>query len=405
MLGVMSFVRVVRRSAFRLGIGLLGLYPGAVRADTTTNFYQVPAALIAGRAGTLIRAEPLAPPAGAAVAYRILYRSRDVDGRPIAVSGVVAAPPAAKFRRPVVTWGHGTSGIAPGCAPSRFPGHDFGSIGGLGTLLADGDIVVATDYQGLGAGKVHPYLVGPSEAHAMIDAVRAARALPGLDAGRRFASWGFSEGGQAALFTRALARSYAPELRFEGAAAVSAPTELRRLLAHDIGSPAGEVVASSAAWSWSHAYDLPIGQVVRLQALPALEHLATLCSLDLPERLGLGLATFAYGRDGFLRRQAENRPDWARVIARNSVPAQPGTPVFLAQGGGDALVSPSTTRDFAHRLCRDGVALDYDPIPFASHGGAEASSVEAATRWLAGRLSGARAPTDCASLGGRPQPL
>ena len=44
--------------------------------------------------------------------------------------------------------------------------------------LADGDVVVATDYQGLGAGRMHPYLVGASEAHAMIDAVRAARHLP-----------------------------------------------------------------------------------------------------------------------------------------------------------------------------------------------------------------------------------
>lgn len=240
----------------------------------------------------------------------------------------------------------------------------------------------------------------------MIDAVRAARALPGVKAGRHFASWGFSEGGQASLFTGALARSYAPELRFEGAAAVSAPTELRRLLANDLGTPAGEVVASYAAWSWSRTYHLPLGAVVRPDAVPELAHIASLCSLDAPERLALGLSTFAYGGAGLLRLDegdhGQGLPDsgpWARLIARNSRPAPRGVPVFLAQGADDSLVAPATTRDYARGLCRDGVKLDYEEIPFASHGGAELASTGAATRWLAARLDGGRAPSDCAGLG------
>lgn len=396
--GMTTFLNRKALPAICAGATLLMLCAGAARADDSAAFYQVSPAMLGGRPGTLIKAEPVTPPPGAAVAYRILYRSRSVDGAPVAVSGVVASPPAGEGRDPVVTWGHGTSGIAPGCAPSRFPRRAFGSISGLQALLADGDIVVATDYQGLGAGKVHPYLVGASAAHAMIDAVRAARALPGLRAGRRFASWGFSEGGQAALFTGALARSYAPELRFEGAAAVSAPTELRRLLRNDAGTPAGEVVASFAAWSWSQTYHVPIGEVVRPPALPALEHIATLCSLDAPERLTLGLSTLAFAGTGVLRHDAEDRPDWRRLIAANSRPTPRGVPVFLAQGGDDALVAPATTRDYARRLCRDGVALDYQQIPFASHGGAEIASAGAATSWLAARLAGRRPPTDCAGL-------
>ncbi|CAA0109082.1 putative inactive lipase [Starkeya nomas] len=397
---VMAYLRDRAVPALCGGALLLSSWSGAVHAADPADFYAVPEASLAGRPGTLIRAEPVPAPAGAAVAYRILYRSRGADGRPVAVSGVVAAPPEGTAREPVVTWGHGTSGIAPGCAPSRFPRHAFESIGGLHDLLADGDIVVATDYQGLGAGHVHPYLVGASEAHAMIDAVRAARQLPGLRAGRRFASWGFSEGGQASLFTGALARSYAPELTFEGAAAVSAPTELGRLLRNDIGTPAGEVVASFAAWSWSHAYHVPLGEVVQPQALPALEHIATLCSLDPFQRIAVGLSTLAYGGAGPLRPDATGHADWSRLIAANSLPTPRGVPVFLAQGDGDDLVQPSTTRDYARRLCRDGVALDYREIPFASHGGAEMDSAAAASGWLAARLAGARPPSDCAQLAG-----
>ncbi|WP_428032110.1 lipase family protein [Ancylobacter sp.] len=405
--GVPTFISRKALAVLCAGATLMALQPQPARAAAATDFYTVSGAQLRGRPGTLIRAEPLTPPAGAQAAYRILYRSRGAGGELVAVSGVVAAPAAEARGAPVVTWGHGTTGIAPGCAPSRFPQHDFGSISGLRSLLADGVVVVATDYQGLGAGTVHPYLDGASEAHAMIDAVRAARALPGLKAGNRFASWGFSEGGQASLFTGALARSYAPELRFEGAAAVSAPTELRRLLANDIGTPAGEVIASYAAWSWSETYHLPLGQVVRAADVPALEHISTLCSLDTPQRLTLGLSTFAYGEAGLLRHgteagQALDHGPWGRLIARNSRPTPRGVPVFLAQGDGDTLVEPATTRDYARQLCRDGVRLDYQEIPFASHGQAETASAGAATGWLEARLAGVRAPSDCADAASAP---
>ena len=38
-----------------------------------------------------------------------------------------------------------------------------------------GSVVAATDYPGLGTPGTHPYLVGDSEARAVIDFVRAAR--------------------------------------------------------------------------------------------------------------------------------------------------------------------------------------------------------------------------------------
>jgi len=41
-------------------------------------------------------------------------------------------------------------------------------------MLARGYVVVATDYEGLGDPGVHPYLVGVSEAYAVLDSVRAA---------------------------------------------------------------------------------------------------------------------------------------------------------------------------------------------------------------------------------------
>lgn len=401
------FSRPVRAGIAALCAGAMALTTAAAPALADTppvgaaDFYSVAPGEIAGPPGSLIRAEPLAPPEGAAAAYRILYRSRGAAGEPVAVSGVVAAPAAGAGARPVVTWGHGTTGIAPACAPSRSPARDFAGIAGLRQLLDDGDVVVATDYQGLGAGRMHPYLVGASEAHAMIDAVRAARHLPGLRAGDHFASWGFSEGGQAALFAGALARSYAPELHLEGVAAVSAPTDLRRLLRGDIGTLAGQVVASFAAESWSRTYRLPVTEVVRPEALAILNNLASQCSFDAPERIGLGLTALSFGgASGLLEPGAARKSNWSRVIAANSVPPREPVPVFLAQGAADDLVAPAATRDFARTLCHDGVALDYREVAFASHGGAEVASAGAATGWIDARLSGARPVSDCGQVDG-----
>jgi pimeloyl-ACP methyl ester carboxylesterase len=143
----------------------------------------------------------------------VLYRSTGLYGEPIAVSGIVIIPasPVPPHGRPVVAWAHPTSGVWPRCAPSLAI-FLFQQIQGLRNMLRIGYVVAATDYPGLGTAGPHPYLVGISEGRAVLDSVRAARALPEAHAGRRFAVWGHSQGGQAALYAGLLARGYAPEL-------------------------------------------------------------------------------------------------------------------------------------------------------------------------------------------------
>ena len=50
-----------------------------------------------------------------------------------------------------------------------------------GGSCENGYAIAATDYPGLGTPGPHPYLVGDSEARAVIDSVRAARSFPGLE--------------------------------------------------------------------------------------------------------------------------------------------------------------------------------------------------------------------------------
>lgn len=118
------------------------------------------------------------------------------------------SPPASG--RDVVAWAHGTTGIAQSCAPSLVK-KALSDIPSLANMLAHGWMVVASDYPGLGTTGPHAYLVGGEAANAVLDSVHAARNLRAPAAGSRFAVWGHSQGGHAALFTGQQTRRYAPE--------------------------------------------------------------------------------------------------------------------------------------------------------------------------------------------------
>lgn len=162
--------------------------------------------------------------------WLVLYRSEDVHGKAIATSGIIALPrtepPPGGF--PVVTWAHGTVGVAHLCAPSR----DTNASGAhtvnalpqrmLNHLLGRGWAVAMTDYEGLGTtDRTHPFLLGKSEAHGVLDIVRTARALFGKAISDRFAIVGHSQGGQAALFAAHVAHNWTPELRLAGVCAIA----------------------------------------------------------------------------------------------------------------------------------------------------------------------------------------
>ena len=230
------------RLALVLSLLLLASLPAAADAATVrkgpsgTAFYTPPSPLPGKGHGGLIWARKLTGTAalkGGAGNRLVLYRSTGVTGKAIAVSGTVSVPKgrAPKGGWPVITWGHGTTGIADKCAPSR----DSGSNPAHGLIsyaypllqrwLKAGYAVVRTDYEGLGTPGDHPYLIGRSEGRSMLDMVRAARKLD-KRLGRRVVIAGHSQGGQSALFAAALAPKWTPELKVRGTLALAPVSHL-----------------------------------------------------------------------------------------------------------------------------------------------------------------------------------
>src|SRR3954452_6682037 len=153
----------------------------------------------------------------------VLYRSVGLGNKPVTVSGAIALPKgkAPKGGWPIITWAHGTTGMADKCAPTQLAA----GPALLNQWLKDGFAVVRTDYEGLGTPGVHPYLNGNSEGHATLDIVRAARKLD-KRLGKRVLISGHSQGGQAALFAAALAPKYTPELNLRGTVAFAPASHL-----------------------------------------------------------------------------------------------------------------------------------------------------------------------------------
>jgi hypothetical protein len=310
------------------------------------------------RPGTLLRQEPFTRgvPEGA-IAWRILHATTRDDGSPTLASAIVmVARGAPAGPRPVVAWAHGTTGIVRGCAPSLL-GDPFAHVPALQPLLAQGWVWVATDYVGLGAAGIHPYLVGTGQARSALDAVRAARQMAGVALADRTVIWGHSQGGNAALWAGMLAPGYAPDVPLAGIAALAPASDLPALMSAVQHTPIGRVTSAYVLQAYSDTYgDVKFDAYAR--GWPALmaRDIASRCSaggkavFTALEAVAVGGSIFSTSPTGGAlgQRLAENTPlgPWAQ-------------PVLVAQGLADELVLPEVQSRFVAARCQAGRVIDY----------------------------------------------
>lgn len=361
--------------------------------------YDVAPGEIPGKPGSIIRIWPLEGGGpgvqGKGDAFRILYRSTSPSGQPIPVSGAIYIPsgPAPAGGRNIIAWAHPTSGVMPPCAPSLMP--DVGGMmWNLGQMMSEGYIVVATDYPGLGTDGIHPYLIGESEARSVIDSVRAARDMPNSGASNRFAVWGHSQGGHAALYTGEIAARYAPELRLVGVAAAAPATYLIQLF--DADESTEQDLLAMTVLSWSRLENLPATTIVEPTAMPAFEETAKDCIESVAEFEKISRDESPLQHMQFLKVDPAKTEPWMGIMQRNTPGQAPaGAPVFIAQGTADTTVEPAITKRFGEALCAQGARVSFVELPGVTHTFAARDSASAALQWMNDRFRGAPAPSDC----------
>lgn len=366
----------------------------AAMAAIPVLFLSVPA--MAQRAGQLISADPVVDTPGGMQAWRIRYWTINDNGQPQQVTGMVVAPREAIPPRPrrVVAWTHGTSGVSSQCAPSTAPG--FWQQAGL-EAVKRGYVLAAPDYPGLGSAGVHPYLIGPPTARSTLDAVRAASQIPGAAAGRRFAVWGESQGGHAALWTGQLVRNYAPDLELVGVAAAAPPTDLIGNLRQGSDPSVRAFLTAFTAYSWSRYYGAPLSSLGGRQTQSIITRLSenNCVSLDSKPRLGTIIGITVLRRN--LRNVDLGRiQPWARHAQTNSVNAAAiQVPMLIAQNPKDVIVAPAVTQQFARNACTLRKRIRWIDINGKGHQTSAIDTAAITLDWIDNRFAGKGARSDC----------
>ncbi len=355
--------------------------PAAPGTVTTLGPPLAPAA-----PGTLISSTPVAAPEHMH-AWRISYHSRSLDDHDIAVTGLAVAPETLSGApTPLVTWGHPTTGSADACAPSL---QGTMSLPFPELLTAQGIALVASDYPGLGTSDPHPYLVGDSEGHSVLDAARAMEQIPdtGVTAASPVVVAGFSQGGHAAAFAGQLAPSYAPDLDLKGVF-IAAPVSDVAHFAHRAegrDDQFGVLVTIVGGYVSSYA---------ELDPSTVFEP-GTVAQIDELERRCIGDINIFFDRPvaSMLREAPTERGDFARRFAEN----QAGNtairvPVLVVQGGLDDIVDPADTRAMVARYCALGTVTELQIKADAKHG---VMSDQPFVGWVEARLRGEPAVNTC----------
>ncbi|MDI1289373.1 MAG: lipase family protein, partial [bacterium] len=247
--------------------------------DALQPFYTPPDPLT-GTPGTVIRLEPLGVSVAGGSAFRMLYVSELPDGTPAASGGMLFIPdsPAPEGGRPVVAWAHGTLGMGNACAPSRSTDPLSDLTTWLPQAMSLGWVVTTTDYVGIGTPGPVLYLIAQSEVRDLVNAVRAARNVPDAHAGRRYVTFGHSQGGHSSVWSGHLAPQYAPELELLGVAAAAPALELPDIIRAQWDTAAGWVIGPDVVESWPAFYaGLPLEGVLSQAGLNNSNRLAYEC--------------------------------------------------------------------------------------------------------------------------------
>ncbi|WP_067433067.1 lipase family protein [Nocardioides jensenii] len=400
-----TLARVAAGAMMALSLSPLAMTSPAQADDT--SFYETPATLPADN-GDIVRSEPsefYVDPVklikADADVQRIMYRSTDRTGTPIAVTGTMLTPKQAwvgRGKRPLIGYAVGTQGLGDQCAPSRTLGKGLEYEGPfIAGLLARGYAIVVTDYEGLGTEGEHTYMMRETQGHAVLDAVRAAQRLPGsgVTSENPVAISGFSQGGGAAASAGELAPTYAPEINLKAVAAGAVPADLGQVATNLDGSLYVSFMGYAVS-ALSTSYGIDMTPMLNAEGQDMMTRLAGQCTLD-------SLATFPFVRskelttNGLPVTDLLTKAPFDQMVADQLIGngRRPTVPVLITHSVLDDVIPYTTGKQLGQRWCRQGAKVQFDTNYAPTHVGDYVASMPSIFLFLEARFAGLPALNSC----------
>ncbi|GIE86869.1 alpha/beta fold hydrolase [Actinoplanes regularis] len=317
-----------------------------------------------------------------ATGKRIQYLSTTITGSAITSTALILTPKTGKTNR-IVAWAHGTTGLANQCAPSTNQSVFWAEARiAVAELLSRGWTVAATDYPGLGAAGQHPYLIGASEARAIIDSVKAARNLDSA-LSTQYVIDGHSQGGQGALFASQIAPAYDGNLVLKGTSSI-APLSNADVIAPYIPGTAEQGYLVMALYGLNAVDSSVQPQTILAPAAKTKTGVLTTGCLNeiLAAYASLTAAQLVVG--GVVPNNVLTK------LAQYDNPAQtaPSAPILVVQGTEDEAVPYDITAGLLiPQLEAYSQPVQFEPIEGATHDTAVIESAELVADWIAAHFS------------------
>ena len=385
----------------------LGAGPAAAAVDEPPRppFYEAPAVLPTTN-GAVIRSEPvqfLLDPLDATSlvrdARRVLYRTTDRTGQPIASSGTVLVPSTPWLglgSRPVIGYAPGTQGMADRCAPSRLfsEGIEYEGVGIEGLLLR-GYAVAMPDYEGLGTAGVHTYMDRVAQGRATLDAVRAAQRLTGtgLSSTSPVGLMGYSQGGGAAASAVELAPTYAPDLRLKGAVVGAVPADLDAVARNLDGGPFS-AFAFFALRGLAASYDIDLSPYLNDRGRATMDAVEQDCVFDLLDNAFVASSTLSADGRPMSELMAEE-PFRSIIAAQRIGRIKPQVPVLVTHSALDDTIPFAVGKAMATSWCGTGANVRFSANVAPLHVGGIVPHVAEALPFFEARFAGLPQVSGC----------
>ena len=400
-------------------------------------FYKNVAAMKpTGALGTVIAQEKIDTAIPGADAWRIAYISSDLHNQPTISTGLVIAPQgdAPAGGRPIVAWGHGTTGTAQNCGPSQVldPAQNLNEyflIGGTSWMdfglpaatdfIKLGYVLVATDYQGLGGGGKHQYAIAATQARDMIDSIRAVGSMGLSGANKKAVIYGWSQGGGAVL-----AAAGSPQYilqkntAFDGVDIVGAVALAPQSISSVIPQQAltDEAAAAKVYQELSTGFSDNVFNFAHLAmnmwamegTFPGLK-LTDLFTADgakiiddiqTKKCMHAGADTYSFNLGAsytsLFNPQPVNILNWVQAMAAGSTPAdKPVAPVQIYWGDKDTAVPPVQGAVYQQQQCANGANVERIHLPGQSHFTTPPAAQPMYVQWVKDRFDGKPVADGC----------